>query len=268
MEYKIKEYEPIMTTPNKRLEEKAIVERIMHILNESKKYNSLEDFYNKNRTIDEFKKNNNMDIVLKHFGQKINQEDYEKIIDSIKKLTEQKSSFDKEGIKTSTIEDKEYITYENDDEAFFLDNSYSDKSIEEQMSDLQKTSNEFQTSDTKENTKKMMEELRTNIKTELTLRYLTEINYEVLNTEQQKLFKFVFEYQQNSIGLIRVDLDEKVMVDEENNIMKIELVNDEFKIQNSKDKYKENNENENTINNDSKLSLRKLPKTQLFEGGK
>ena len=56
MRFKFNEYERVMETPNKRLEERAIVEKIMSILNENKKYSSLDDFYKQNQTIDEFKK--------------------------------------------------------------------------------------------------------------------------------------------------------------------------------------------------------------------
>ena len=272
MEYKFNEYERVMDTPNKSLEERALVERIMSILNENKKYSSLEDFVKENATIDEFKKNNNMDVVLKHFGNRLNQEDYEKILNSLKKLTEQKLSFDKEGIKTTNIDDREYVTYEGKDENFYLNNSYSNKSIEEQMSDLQEEDKDLQTSDIKENTNRILESMKKDKKIELTLRYLNEINYEVLNEEQQQLFKFAFDYQKNSNGLIRVDLDEKIMVDNDNNIMKIEKNNGELEIVKSNKKYGENDvsndDKDETKNSENQLSFKKMPKTNLFEGGK
>lgn len=270
MKYKFNEYEYAMDTPNKRLEEKAIVERIMLILNENKSFNSLDDFLNRNKTIDEFKSNNNMDVVLKHFGNNITQEDYEKIINSLKKLTEQKLSFDKEEIRTSTIEDKEYVAYKGKDENIYLNNSYSDKSIEEQMKDLQKENSDLQTSDIKENTERIMQEMKKDKKIELTLRYLNEINYEVLNEEQQQLFKFVFDYQKKLNELIRVDLDEKVMVDNSDNIIKIEKIDGEFKIINSDEKYNnsiKSSENQMNEEKSNQLSIKKLPKVQLFEGG-
>ena len=270
MKYKFNEYEYAIDTPNKRLEEKAIVERIMLILNENKSFNSLDDFLNRNKTIDEFKSNNNMDVVLKHFGNNITQEDYEKIINSLKKLTEQKLSFDKEEIRTSTIEDKEYVAYKGKDENIYLNNSYSDKSIEEQMKDLQKENSDLQTSDIKENTERIMQEMKKDKKIELTLRYLNEINYEVLNEEQQQLFKFVFDYQKKLNELIRVDLDEKVMVDNSDNIIKIEKIDGEFKIINSDEKYNnsiKSSENQMNEEKSNQLSIKKLPKVQLFEGG-
>ena len=281
MEYKFKEYERAIDAPTKKLEERAIVEKIMSILNENKKYSSLEDFYNANSTIDEFKKNNEMENVLKHFGNKINQSEYEKIINNLKKLTEQKLSFDKDDINISQIDDKKYVTYEGKDEKFYLNDSYTDIGIDQQLSNLQKESTEFQTADTKENTELLMKEMKKNKKMDLILRYLNEINYEVLNEEQQELFKFAFEYQKNSTGLIRIDLDEKIMVDEKDNIIKLEKIDGKIVTSSSDEKYIDNNKNmeqnlknnkndesnlENNRDNNS-LSLKRMRKTNLFSEG-
>lgn len=281
MEYKFKEYERAIDAPTKKIEERAIVEKIMSILNENKKYSSLEDFYNANSTIDEFKKNNEMENVLKHFGNKINQSEYEKIINNLKKLTEQKLSFDKDDINISQIDDKKYVTYEGKDEKFYLNDSYTDIGIDQQLSNLQKESTEFQTADTKENTELLMKEMKKNKKMDLILRYLNEINYEVLNEEQQELFKFAFEYQKNSTGLIRIDLDEKIMVDEEDNIIKLEKIDGKIVTSSSDEKYIDNNKNmeqnlknnkndesnlENNRDNNS-LSLKRMRKTNLFSEG-
>lgn len=267
MEYKFKEYERVMDTQNKILEERAIVEKIMSLLNNNK-YSSIDSFYEENKNIEDFKKNHNLNIVLKHFGEKLNQEDYEKIINSLKNLTEKKSSFDKNGIITQNVGDKEYVTYEGKDEKFYFDNSYSLDSFDKQLEKLQKQSEDFQTADTRENTEKMMKEMKKSKKISLILRYLNEINYEVLNEKQQQLFKFVFDYQQNNNGLIRVDLDEKVMVDDNDNIMKIEEIDGNLNIVNADDEYDVGQNNiqlDIEEEKDKELSLTKMPKKQLFK---
>ena len=266
MEYKFKEYERVIDTPNGKLEERAIVEKIMSLLNNNK-FSSLEDFYEANKDFNEFKKNNNLNVVLKHFGEKLKQEDYEKIIASLRKLTEKKSSFDKEGIETKNVSGKEYVTYEGKDEKYYFDNSYSFESFDKQLENLQKENSDFQTSDTKENTENMMKEMKENKKITLILRYLNEINYEVLNQQQQKLFKFVFDYQQKNSGLIRVDLDEKVMVDDNENIMKIEEIDGNLTIVNSYNEYNlDQKDLQQDINiKEKELSFAKMPKKQLFE---
>lgn len=264
MEYKFKEYVQIMDTPNTRLEEKAIVDKIFSLLNNNK-YNSLESFQEENKNLDEFKKNHNLNVVLKHFGEKLTQEDYEKIIQNIKLLTEKKSSFDKEGIKIQNIGDKEFISYNGENKDYYFDNSYNFEDFDKQLEDLQNQNNEFQTPDTKENTELMMEEMEENKKISLILRYLNEINYEVLSEEQKNLFRFAFEYQQNNKGLIRIDLDEKVIVDDENNIMKINKINDEYEIIKSDEKYDLGNKSiSENIESNNNLSLMKTSKFNLF----
>ena len=227
MEYKFNEYERIFDTPSKKMEERTIVEKILSILNENDKYNSLENFYNDNMNFETFLKNNNLENVLKHFGNQLNQDDY-----------------------------------------YYLNNSYDNKSIEEQMEEIQRQTPYFQTSDTNENTELIMKEMKEKKKINLILRYLNEINFEILTQEQQDLFKFAFDYQQKNPGLIRIDLDESVMIDEKDNIMKIEKIDGNYKIINGDEDY--NKPEDTTINLDKDLhetkskSLNLMPKTQLF----
>ena len=270
MEYKFEEYERVINTPKKKMEERTIVEKIISLLNNNK-YNSFEDFCSENSDLESFKTNNDLENVLKHFGNKLNQEEYEKILQSLKKMIEKKSTFDDSNIKTKHIDDNEYVSYNGKDEDYYLDNSYSNKSIEEQMRDIQKETPSFQTNDTKENTELIMKEMKEKKKINLILRYLNEINFEILTEEQQEIFKFAFSYQQQNSGLIRIDLDENVMVDENDNIMKIEKIDGKLVINNGDQKYnapKENdtdNEIENTDEKSKNLSL--VKKIDYSNGG-
>ena len=88
-------------------------------------------------------------------------EDYKKILDQMVKLTENKKSFDKDNLKNTVIDDKEYVVHENGDKTTFIDNSYSkdNRSIERELTELQKTQQKFQTSDKTQNTNAMIDEL-------------------------------------------------------------------------------------------------------------
>lgn len=267
MEYKFEEYERVIDTPKKKLEERAIVEKIISLLNKNK-FKSIDDFCKENSDYVNFKKNNDMENVLKHFGNKLNQNEYDMIIQSLRKMIKNKSTFDTNEIKTTNIDDKQYVSYEGKDENYYLNNSFSNESIEKQMDDIQKQMSSLQTSNPKENTDLIMKEMKKNKKISLILRYLNEINFEILTEEQQDLFKFAFEYQQKNDGLIRIDLDEKVMVDEDDNIMKIDKVDGNFVINKGDDNYtttsdvKDTEIDENKHNNTKKINL--MPKTQLF----
>ena len=268
MEYKFNEYERIFDTPSKKMEERTIVEKILSILNENDKYNSLENFYNDNMNFETFLKNNNLENVLKHFGNQLNQDDYDKIINNLRKMVEKKSTFDTDNIQKNDIDEKQYVTYNGKSDNYYLNNSYDNKSIEEQMEEIQRQTPYFQTSDTNENTELIMKEMKEKKKINLILRYLNEINFEILTQEQQDLFKFAFDYQQKNPGLIRIDLDESVMIDEKDNIMKIEKIDGNYKIINGDEDY--NKPEDTTINLDKDLhetkskSLNLMPKTQLF----
>ena len=228
MTYNFKEYKTTFDTPMKRQQEIAIARKIMDILNKNK-YDDLEEFITKNGNYQDFLKKHDMETVIKHFGNTLIEEDYLKIIENLRTLTKTKKDFEKENIKTTNIEDKQFNTFEGDDKTYFIDNSRANKSIEEQMKDLQNTQRDFQTSDIKKNTENMFKELE-KLKETLDLHYLHEFNYDLLNNEEKELFNIVDNYQQNRSDVLRIDLKKGVIVDEQNNISKIEKINGEFQI--------------------------------------
>lgn len=228
MVYDFKEYKAIFDTPMKRQQELAVARKIMDILNKNK-YNNLEEFITKNSNYQDFLKNNNMQTVIKHFGNTLKEEDYVKILENLKVLTKNKQNFEKENIKTTNIDDKQFNSFKGEDKTHFIDNSESNKSIEEQMKDLQPTQQDFQTSNQEKNTENMFKELERK-KEGLNLHYLNEINYELLNNEEKELFQIARNYQQSVEGVIRVDLKKGIIVDKLDNIIKIEKNNGEFVI--------------------------------------
>lgn len=228
MVYNFKEYKPIFDTPMRRQQELAIARKIMDLLNKNK-YDDLEKFISKNENYQEFLKKNDMQIVIKHFGNTLKEEDYIKILENLRTLTKTKQDFDKDNIKTTNIDNKQFNSFKGEDKTYFIDNSRSNNSIEEQMKDLQNTQQDFQTTDKKKNTENMFKELERK-KESLKLDYLHEIEYELLSNEEKELFQIANDYQQNTDGVIRVDLKKGVIVDELDNIMKIEKNNGEFSI--------------------------------------
>ena len=228
MIYNFKEYVTTFDTPMKRQQELAVARKIMDLLNKNK-YDNLEEFIAKNSNYQEFLKKNNMQTVVKHFGNTLKEDDYIKILENLKTLTKKKQDFDQENIKTTNIDDKQFNSYKVKDKTYFIDNSGSDKAIEKQMKDLQPTEQNFQTSDVTKNTENMFKELERK-KEGLKLSYLNEINYDMLNNEEKLLFQIANNYQQNIQGIIRIDLQKGIIVDENDNIMKIEKNNGEISI--------------------------------------
>lgn len=228
MIYNFKEYVTTFDTPMKRQQELAISRKIMDLLNKNK-YDNLEEFIAKNSNYQEFLKKNNMQTVVKHFGNTLKEEDYIKVLENLRTLTKKKQNFDQENIKTTNIDDKQFNSYKGEDKTYFIDNSGSDKSIEDQMENLQHTEQKFQTSDITKNTENMFKELERK-KEGLNLSYLNEINYDMLNNEEKLLFQIANNYQQNIQGVIRIDLQKGIIVDENDDIMKIEKNNGEISI--------------------------------------
>lgn len=230
MTYNFKEYKPTFDTPMKREQELVIARKIMDLLNKNK-YDNLEKFIEKNDIYQDFLKKNDMTTVIKHFGNTLKEDDYVKILENLRILTKTKLDFDKDNIKTTNIDDKQFNSFEGEDKTYFIDNSRANIPIEQQMSHLQTTNSNFQTANTQQNTENMFKELERK-KEDLNLRHLHEINYDSLTNEERILYQLANEYQQNIQGTIKIDLNKGIMVDEQNNISKIEKYNDSYYINN------------------------------------
>lgn len=224
-----KDYKHIFDTPAKMEQESVVVNKIMELLNINK-YDNIYDFINKNQTYQDFLKNHELENVVRHFGNTLSEQDFKDIQSEMVRVTERKKSFEKDDIKTTHIDDKEYVSQQGQEKTFFLDNSGSNMSIERQMEELQGTEEKFQTTDAKQNTENMMRELEENKKESLNLQYIKDINVDSLNDRQREVLRVAANYQLNMANPIRVDLDRELIVDKFDNIMRIEQNDGEFTI--------------------------------------
>lgn len=247
MVYIFKEYDHFFDTPAKMQQETAVVNKIMDLLNKNK-YDSIEEFIDKNQTYQDFLKKNELENVMKHFGNTLNEEDYKNILNEMIKLTEKKRNFEKENIKTTNIDDKTYNSFEGKDKTTHIDNSSSNISIEQEMKDLQTTEEKFQTSNMEENTEAMFNTLAEEKKETLNLRFLNEINMESLNDEELGLYNAAIDFQLSETDPIRVDLERGLIVNSKEEILKIEKKDEEFNV------LDENNE---IVNNEKETNLEK-----------
>lgn len=235
------DYKHIFDTPAKMEQENLIVNKIMDLLNKNK-YDNINEFINKNPSYQDFLKNNELENVVKHFGNTLNEEDYRRIQEQMLKITESKKSFDQENIKTTNIEEKEYNSYKGSDKTFFLDNSNSNMTIERQLEELQGTEQKFQTTNAEENTENMMKELEQNKKESFNLQPLSEINTNSLNNSEKQMFFTAKQYEESSEKTINVDFQKEVIVNNNDEIMKLNNYNGIYQIQDD-NTQKENNEN-------------------------
>lgn len=258
MFYHFKEYIPVFDTPMKKQQELVIARKIMDLLNKNK-YDNLEEFIKKNDNYQDFLKKNDMTNVVKHFGNTLKEEDYVKIIENLRILTKRKQDFDKDNINTVNIEKEQFIHFNNNGENIFIDNSKTDKKIEDQMTDLQKTQQDFQTSNQLKNTENMFDELEKK-KEVLNLHYLDEFNYNTLNEKEKQLLSTALLFEQNIDGSIQIDFDKKVIVDENNNIFKIENIDGEYVVIKGENGVKHNP----TVKNKSYQKIMKPSQNTLY----
>lgn len=239
------DYKHIFDTPAKMEQESVVVSRIMELLN-ANKYDNIYDFINKNQTYQDFLKKNELENVVKHFGNTLNEEDFKKIQSELVRITEKKKSFQKDNIKTTNIGEEQYVTHEGTDKTTFLDNTHTkdDMSIERQLEELQPTQREFQTTDQTQNTDRMIQELEDSKKETLNFRSIKEVEPSSLNERQRDVLRVAANYQLNSESELRVDLDKNLIVDENNNIMKIEDHNGEYIVVGDNSEQKDSMEKE------------------------
>ena len=197
MTYNFKEYNTVFDTPMKIQQELAISRKIMDLLNKNK-YDNLESFIEKNKTYQDFLKNSNMQTVIKHFGNTLSEEDYIKIIENLRRLSMNKQNFEKENIKTTNIDNKEFNSFKSTDgKTYYIDNTGSNKKIEEQMEALQPTQEIFQTSDINKNTENLFEELDQK-KENFNPIPLNQIEFDKLTNKEKMLFQAAYNYQQTN----------------------------------------------------------------------
>jgi len=231
MKYNYKtDYEHIFDTPAKMEQESVIANKIMDLLNKNK-YDNINDFINKNPSYQDFLKNNNLVTVVKHFGNTLTEEDYRLIQEKMIKISKLKKSFDQENIKTTNLDEKEYISYKSSEKTYFLDNSNSNITIERQLEELQKTEQKFQTTNTEKNTENMMKELEKNKKESLNLQNLNQINVEKLNESEKNIVDNLKQDELLANENVRVDLDNNVMVNTNDDIMKLTYVDGNINIE-------------------------------------
>lgn len=260
MKYNINEYSFVFDTPAKKQQERAIVVQIMKLLNDGK-YDNLDEFVSKNPNYQEFLKKNGMENVVKHFGNTLGEMDFKAILESLKSLSKDKKSFDEENVKTTSIDGKEYVSFNNGQTSINLDNSESGKSIEAQMEELQPTQQKFQTSDTQKNTKNLFEELRDSKKEGINLYPLNQIDKSKLNEEESLNYNAAVNYQFDTGKPVKVDVQKGIISDDSNNLFRIINENGQITIKGENSEEKGNEKNEEMQKGGRQLVLKASPNT-------
>lgn len=216
-------------------QEIVVAKKMFDLLNE--KYDSVDDLIKNNGTLQEFLKKNNLSTAISHFntyGNPLNEEDYIKIIENLKTIEKNKKQFDASNIKTTDIDDKQYNSLKIDGKDHYIDNSDSTVTITEQMETMQPDNTEFQTVDPEKNAENMFKNIESK-QEGINFVHLYEINTSSLSEEEKELYDAAMNYSVDNKQQIRIDLNKHIMIDEDENIMRITKEDDEIKIVNDTD---------------------------------
>lgn len=185
------------------------------------KINTIEELTKKYKTWDEirqackYQEPNYANIISNH-GITMTDELFEKIIELLKQEEEQKRKLET-NVKTTFVNGKEIATVQDDKtgEIKTFDNSYTNKSIENQMKNLQQEHKQFQTiSDN--NSLEIMNYMEKNIKISPNTTESNEIKNEQLTDEEQAIKRAVKIFEMDIGHPVKVDLSGKIIYDEDN----------------------------------------------------
>ena len=241
MTYRFEEYCPEFIVGFKSVKkdeaEKYFVKFIFSLLN-SKVYQSIEAFREAHPTFDSFinlllnrQRPLNMNhgtTVCSHFKGPMADEDYQKIINSIIKLTQRKKDFDSKNIIQTNLNQgsiqKNIVSYVGDpDNQFHLINQGGIK-LEEKHGERK----EFQTTNPKENATNMFKDLSESVNETLKfvpIRVLIS-QLDQLNEQERDVIKRVLDYFDDIEG-VEVDVYNHIAKDKDNNMIAIDNYNNE-----------------------------------------
>ena len=249
--YNLSDYSALYSG-DKGLEERAIATRIMKLLNDNK-FDNVDDILKYNPNIKTFLVNNKCDVLPVHFGGHITDSDYNSITDVIKELVKNKMVFEDEKINEVNFDDKNYVEYDGR----VVDNTLSDRSMQEEFTYLQRENTDYQSFDAMNNSDQMAKEIIDTKKHEVEFMDLDEINRDLLNAEQQKVYDAALVDQFVSNTDKEISLEEGLTKDEDNNINQINEYNGSMRI-----------ENENNVENTSIRLLRDIDYDSLSQTDK
>lgn len=206
----------------KEMEMLIVENRIKKLIEKDSTVTDIDDAIKKFGNFQIFKEKNNLTNVFGRNNNPMNNEDYLKVLDKLKKFYDNQKQFNEENIKTTNIDDKNIITYKDGNNNVILDNSYSKKEVNEQLKDLQKTNSDFRTQNLNTNTNNMMKHMKEEKKEEIKPKLLKEININSLGEEEKKLYTTALLFQEQIHKPIKIDMYRKLIFDNDNNVYSME----------------------------------------------
>lgn len=196
-------------------------------------YRDLEDFIKDNPTFEEFKKrakfNEAYRRALNWDAHNLTEEEYQQILEDLRAELENKMKIEKDKISTVSAHGKEVVTYQKDDGTVIaVDNSYSDKSIQEQLDEIQDKYSRFRTNG-ETNTDEIMAFVQNEVKPEATFQSADAIDTTTLNSDDSQIVAAAQAYQDTTDEPISVNLDDGLILDQ-GQVLEVKPIDGEMQI--------------------------------------
>lgn len=210
---------------------RAFAKQVIESYIKQKKISSVDEFLKGNPTVNEFAQNSQLLNIIRTHGYFILGEDeYQEILNELKEEETKRKKLNTEKIETTQANGHEIVTYtdENTNEKITMDNTISNRSIEDQMRDIQKEHKQFEQKNT-DNTLNLVNYMKDNIKITPSTKSSADIKNEDINNENIELINAIKDFE-NEIGHnVEVDLNSKIIYDN-GMIYSIEKHGDKYQI--------------------------------------
>lgn len=190
-------------------------------------YADLEEFIKDNPDLQTFQEKTKLNNSLRRiWGYRITDEDYQKLLSELKNELEEKMKIVKDNLTTVQVNGKEITTYQDDNRQIIVDNSYANKSVEDELPDLQQKYSKFRQSGV-DNTSNMLQFMQEEIKPAPEFDDVSDLDRQSLSQQDTEIAKVAQSYQSTNDNIIQVDFENKLILDGDN-ILSIEKRDDGY----------------------------------------
>jgi len=205
--------------------EKSNTEFVKEIIKEYMKKNkmdTIEEFKKQNPTLREFAMNSKFENyvpIIQSRWKSFRDNELQEVLEELQKEEKEKKKLNTDNITTTTVNGKEIatVTDEKSGKQMIVDNTYTNRDISNQMEDIQKEHEQFQ-SLKENNTEGVMEYMEENVKiTPDTVESKDIETSDIDNADEEKMV-FAIKILEKELGYsVEVDKDSKIIIDRHTN---------------------------------------------------
>ena len=181
---------------------------------------SLAEFIKENPDLKTFQEKTKLNNSIRRvWGLNVTEEDYQQVLDVLQQEFDEKLRIETERLSTVNVNGKTITSYDGEKGKTIVDDSYSDKPMEEQLVELrERYSKRFGVQDVEQatnNTEEMMDFMREEIKLEPEFNAVADITKESLSGKAKELAEVAEAYQDTTDNVVHVDFERGLIMDED-----------------------------------------------------